>query len=406
MKKLCVLFCTACAVLVYKPAFGQETNCLVPLQLTDEETSAIAEVLSETTAGQAGFEPGPFSGFAAPLGGSVVADGVISLNEYPNSCSLSFADRTNPAKPFPPLDTIEEVDGSEENDLSLVLHLGHTDEFLFLGFEVTDEFLDLQEGVSAFTNDSVELFINADVAINDFNPDTVGRNSDLEGFQIVADAAGDGDLALNNRFASGARPAPVGIEDGVARIPEAGEFFSAGLPSDSGWVLEFQLPLGSLDTGDDQNETVVAATTGDVMLMNFSVNDNDVEGAGGQDTHAMLWVVEGDERSNFGGGENVFVVPLALTQPTDITPGDFNNDGAVDAADFAILAGHFNMSGLKFENGDMNFNGRVDLSDFITFRAVYEATRSGVVAAVPEPSSSAFLYAAGILLLRLRQRSR
>ena len=44
---------------------------------------------------------------------------------------------------------------SEENDLSLNLYLGHTDAHLFLGFEVTDEFLDLDVGQDPFRNDSV-----------------------------------------------------------------------------------------------------------------------------------------------------------------------------------------------------------------------------------------------------------
>ena len=404
VSRFCRNLALACSMFV-TAAHGQDGACLVPLQLSDDETAAIASVLAESTAGQAGFDPGPFHGLAAPLAGGMVADGRISPAEYPNSCSYSFADRQNPAKPYPPLDTIEVIDGSEENDLSLVLHLGHTDEFLFLGFEVTDEFLDLQQGVDAFTNDSVELFINADVAIDDFNPDTVGRNSDLEGFQIVADAAGDGDLSLNNRFSSGLRPTPVGIEDGNPKIPAAGEFFSAGLPSENGWVLEFQLPLGSLDTDNDQNASVVAAHTGDTMLMNFSINDNDVEGAGGQDTHAMFWVVEGDERSNFGGGENVFVVPLKLVGPTDVIPGDFNQDGTLDFADFSILAGNFNMTNRTFADGDMNFNGRVDLADFVAFRVALEAANPAAAAAVPEPSMGQLL-GIGILMCFLRRRYR
>ena len=399
----CPVICF-CFMLITSAAYGQDGDCLIPLALSDEETAAIADVLSETVAGQAGNNPGPFHGMAAPLSGALTADGRIAAAEYPNSCRFSFADRTNPGKPFPPLDTIEPVDDSEENDLSLVLHLGHTDEFLFLGFEVTDEFLDLQQGVNAFTNDSVELFINADLAIDDFNPNTVGRNSNLEGFQIVADAAGDGDLSLNNRFSSGGRPpVPVGIEDGNPTVPQGGEYFSAGLPTDTGWVVEFQLPLASLDTDSDENDSVVAAKTGDTMLMNFSVNDNDVEGAGGQDTHAMLWVVEGDERSPFGGGENVFVVPLKLIGRTDVVLGDFNEDGILDLGDFNIMVQNFNTDGRTFADGDMNFNGRVDLADFVAFRLAFEAAANPAVAAsVPEPASALLLFV-GILAFRRRR---
>jgi hypothetical protein len=117
----------------------------------------------------------------------------------------------------------------------------------------------------------------------------------------------------------------------------------------------------------------------------------------------MFWVVEGDERSNFGGGENVFVVPLKLIGRTDVIPGDFNEDGTLDLADFSILTGNFNTTNRTFADGDMNFNGRVDLADFLAFRAAFKAASNPAGAPVPEPSSG-LLLAVGIFALCRRGR--
>ena len=240
--------------------------------------------------------------------------------------------------------------------MSLRLHLGHTDEFLFLGFEVTDDFLDLDEGAAPFRNDSVEMFINADIAADDVNPDSgAGRNWGGEGFQIVADAAGEGDIEFNNRFSAGGNIIPV---DTAPPGPE--EFYTAGLPNDTGYVIEWQIPLASLDT--DSNESVVPAKTGDVMLMNFAINDNDVEGANGQDTHAMLWVVEDDPRSPFGGGENVWIVPLQLSSETAGVPGDVDGDGDVDDADIDAVAAAVK-NGQADAKFDINGDGSVSADD-------------------------------------------
>lgn len=334
----------------------------VPLQLSDAELNRLTSVLEETISG---FGPADH-GVAAPLANtSPVADGVISPNEYPNTVHYNFEDRENPGNPFPNLDTIE-----DEDDLIADLHLAHTDEFLFLGFEVQDEFLDLDEGVNAFTNDSVELFINADLEIDDFNPDTVGRNATGEGFQWVADAAGvatiedgvavDIDPSLiefNNRSTSGISAVPA-----FETPPGEDEFFTAGLPNETGWVVEWQIPLSTLDTDSDEGFDVVPAKTGDVMLMNFAINDNDTEFAGGQDTHAMQWVVEEDPRSPFGGGENVWVVPLKLTEGVSVTPGDVNGDGECDAADIDAIAAAIK-AGETNTRFDLNGDGNVDSDD-------------------------------------------
>jgi hypothetical protein len=83
-------------------------------------------------------------------------------------------------------------------------------------------------------------------------------------------------------------------------------------------------------------------------------------------------------------------------------PGDFNEDGTIDMADFLILAANFD-TGRTFAEGDNNFDGRVDLQDFVEFRILFQG-QQGAAAAVPEPSSLAMMCLAGALLLITRRR--
>lgn len=80
-----------------------------------------------------------------------------------------------------------------------------------------------------------------------------------------------------------------------------------------------------------------------------------------------------------------------------VTPGDFNDDGNIDMADFQIMLDNFNEQFTITEartRGDMNFNGAVDLHDFGQFRAAFHAQG----AAVPEPGALG-LAAIGVLAL-------
>ena len=345
-----VVVCTAmlCA------AYAQEDGaCTVPLVLDAATRAQLEDVLSDSL----GLYDLADHGVTAPLlSVSPVADGQISAGEYPNMCFYSFVDRENPGNPYPALDQMDDELG--DDDLSLKLHLAHTDQFLFLGFEVTDEFLDLETPAIAWQNDGVELFINADQDTYDFNDN--GKVGLLEGFQIIADAAGDGDVDANNRMPDPdvGFPQPIGPSDGV---PGEGEFLSAGKPSTTGYVVEFQIPLASLDTDSDFSDTVVPAKTGDVMLMNFSVNDNDVEFAASQDTHAMMWVAA-DNLSPYGGGEDVWVVPLRLSeavgpQTPALQPGDADQDLDFDQLDLVrvqIAAKYLTGQAATWGDGDWN----------------------------------------------------
>jgi len=114
----------------------------------------------------------------------------------------------------------------------------------------------------------------------------------------------------------------------------------------------------------------------------------------------FLWYRHLEDNS---GGISGIIIKQLLSG--DQVPGDFNEDGVIDVADFTILAGHFNQAG-RFADGDMNFSGHIDLEDFVRFRTAFEDSQ-GPAAAVPEPTSTvlALLMSFGIVPFIRRRRS-
>lgn len=131
----------------------------------------------------------------------------------------------------------------------------------------------------------------------------------------------------------------------------------------------------------------------------------DVNGKAGEgfDNYVEL---RGINYNSDGGGNWMGVDHVSLYQSKNIVPGDFNDDGSVNMADFNILAsniyGHLDGVG-GFENGDMNQDGRIDMSDFHDFVGVFPAA-AGAISAIPEPSS--LMLASFVILLGLKRSRR
>jgi hypothetical protein len=97
---------------------------------------------------------------------------------------------------------------------------------------------------------------------------------------------------------------------------------------------------------------------------------------------------------------------LALTRPY----ADFNLDGVIDGADFAVWRANMGMEiDASFEHGDANGDGIVDAADYVIWRhTVGPATSLGVFAdsaisesAVPEPTTIGLALAGAIFLAML-----
>lgn len=93
-------------------------------------------------------------------------------------------------------------------------------------------------------------------------------------------------------------------------------------------------------------------------------------------------------------------------------PGDYNQDGDVDMADFLILSANYRdnfETPTSFLNGDSNLDGFVDLADFLVFRREFNAAveaRAAMngVASVPEPNPATAMMLGVACLVSFRRR--
>jgi hypothetical protein len=92
-----------------------------------------------------------------------------------------------------------------------------------------------------------------------------------------------------------------------------------------------------------------------------------------------------------------FLNPMAVGGGAGAMGPDFNGDGKVDSADFAIWQAHVGItSGASVLEGDANGDGKVDGADFLMWQRNVGKPKPwfGAGAAVPEPASLAMLLCA------------
>jgi hypothetical protein len=131
-----------------------------------------------------------------------------------------------------------------------------------------------------------------------------------------------------------------------------------------------------------------------------------------------LWVTNHTEDLTFSYVSNgQTVTGLVNYTGSPRVEGDLNVDGAINAADWAILRGNQlgNLSSqalaAAYRLGDLNGDRKNDYADFVEFKALYDQANGvgafvAMVASVPEPSTFSLVAAAGCLLgARRRHRS-
>lgn len=94
--------------------------------------------------------------------------------------------------------------------------------------------------------------------------------------------------------------------------------------------------------------------------------------------------------------------PLTLVQTL---PGDFNDDGVVDAADYVVWRNHVGEPNELALGGNGSGGGGVDIADYELWKANYSAGAAGVPAAmapIPEPSGIVLGVAALVMLVAWR----
>jgi hypothetical protein len=104
------------------------------------------------------------------------------------------------------------------------------------------------------------------------------------------------------------------------------------------------------------------------------------------------------------GSDGIVLPPLSISVISGFgsdLPGDYNNDGFVDAADFTTWRDSIGEVALNGFGADGNRDGIVDLGDY----AVWVNNFGNRTAAVPEPATAPMLFAIGIVSLLGRRRS-
>ena len=193
-------------------------------------------------------------------------------------------------------------------------------------------------------------------------------------------------------------PAPVasGTSAGTAVY---GQTFAAG-PADVSLTGGLS-PYGTMGQGGN----VFEYEETDFDLVNDSETSSRGARGGEWDfsDFAMLATQRSNGPPNLGGNSTGFRV-AAIAQPP--TPGDYNKNGVVDAADYVVWRKTFGKTGPGLA-ADGNFNFEIDPGDYTVFRNHFgEVFSSGsgtaTNVAVPEPVSAVIL-SAGMVMMSARR---
>jgi glycosidase len=114
---------------------------------------------------------------------------------------------------------------------------------------------------------------------------------------------------------------------------------------------------------------------------------------------------------NVDGAVNISDVQTMITNLIRTMPGDFNLDGSVNAADYAVWRKFLGTSTATYVQGDADLDRDVDENDYNVWRSQFGFVRASLVAAsgsalavVPEPATSCIL-AGGAMLVWMARRS-
>ena len=357
------------------------------------------------------------------------------------------------------------TDGDEDFQVSWKALYDDTNLYVFV--EVGDDEI-VNEDNCNWQDDSIEIYIDAqNLDVEDYRPDA---NPEIPAYQLTA-VAGDsidafcGEARIpedsTSVFTWGINsydaPDPFDTEEDSTQYPQGADT-SASVLTDTGadpaytYTLEAAFPWEAIE---ETPENIIA--NGE---MGFGIAVNDDDDGGGRDSQWMWGTDSGDlwRRSD--------VFPsVALEEGGVATPGDFDGDGELTAADIDALSQEvaagtnnvsFDVNGDNLVNqtdrtvwvetlkntwfGDSNFDGQFNSTDFVTVfvageyedgvagnsgwatgdwngdmdfdssdfvaafqGAGFEAGPRAAVAAVPEPSSIALLLVGMLFCIRRRR---
>lgn len=188
---------------------------------------------------------------AYPAGTAPVLDGRLDPGEYAEAVPV-YVEFTLPGEE-PGLVPSSTPAPRNAEDMSFLAYALYTDTDLYVAVDVTDDIVmeDSGEG-QTHHDDDVEVYFDGDRVANDVTIDW-GNGRNPEGFKVMMDIGGDTE------------------SHGLYNFGE--DWFGAADTSGHGYVIEFGIPLASIDTRDGEGEAAPAA--GDTIGFNLSVSDDD-----------------------------------------------------------------------------------------------------------------------------------
>jgi hypothetical protein len=117
--------------------------------------------------------------------------------------------------------------------------------------------------------------------------------------------------------------------------------------------------------------------------------------------------------SSADGSKEYFFDDLMITAPS--TPGDYNNNGTVDAADYVSWRATFDQIVPPTSGADGNNNGRIDAGDYDVWRADFARLAGAgtilsqpdrLALAIPEPTDVVLVFAVFLVMIPWRIASR
>ncbi len=175
----------------------------------------------------------------------------------------------------------------------------------------------------------------------------------------------------------------------IAEIPE---------PTD---IDDMNLPVGATKKSNFPSDMRFDAE-GNVLVVTLGVSSS-VQGASKNYGSILRFAPDGGLIERLA--DSLFAPSaIALVNGLTGTPGDFNRDGNVDAADYTMWKTGFGRVVTPGSNADGNFDGAIDAADYTVWRDNLTVGVAAGAAGVPEPASA--MLALTVLLACFGYRSR
>jgi hypothetical protein len=189
--------------------------------------------------------------------------------------------------------------------------------------------------------------------------------------------------------------------------------------NDASKRLRVQYNVGEVGVYDSDAQTAYASVGSGTWDVKVVFNDTAWNGyykdhasstwtdLGGYDFACPLADYDTVQLSSIGGylarADSILLTSDAGSSPV---PGDFNEDGSVDTADYTIWADNYTGSegtGGTLTTGDANGDGAVDTADYTIWADNYTGSQA-VAGMVPEPAGLTLLLGAISILCLFRRR--